>query len=144
MNETIGAVNTLINAGVRFCHPDTRFTLYKSIALPKLTYGLELCYLNATSSSNLETAAKELLKIPLQFISLNVLSELVDIPSMKDLMNVKRLNIVPQLMRNPLTRSILLNSAISNYSYFWREISVICELYNTTIYEILLLNKKPR
>ena len=40
----------LINAGVRFCHPDTIFTLYKSIVLPKLTYGLELCYLNATPS----------------------------------------------------------------------------------------------
>ena len=110
--------------------------LYKSIVLPKLTYGLEICYLNATSSLKLETAARNSLKylFNLSKRSLNLLSDLVYTPSMKDLMNVKKVNIVHHLMRNPLTRSILLNSATAKYSSFWKEISVICELY-ITIYD---------
>ena len=43
------AVNALITTGIRFCHPQTIFTLYKTIVIPKLLYGLELCQLNATT-----------------------------------------------------------------------------------------------
>ena len=92
LGEMWGVVNALVTSGIRFCHPDTIFTLYTSVVLPKLLYGLELCELNKTLSRKLDIAARTALKYLFNISkhSLNVLSEIVNVPSMSLLLNYKK------------------------------------------------------
>ena len=46
VSELWAVTDALIRSGIRFCHPYTIGTLYTSIVVPRLLYGLELCELN--------------------------------------------------------------------------------------------------
>ena len=143
LGEMWGVVNALVTSGIRFCHPDTIFTLYTSVVLPKLLYGLELCKLNKTLSRKLDIAARTALKYLFNISkhSLNVLSEIVNVPSMSLLLNYKKLATVSQLMKNGLTRSLLLSPLASIYSNVWLEISLICMRNSLDLYDVVLFPK---
>ena len=52
----------LVKNGIRFCHPGTIKQLFVSIAIPTLTYGLELCNLTVSLENKLDTEARKALK----------------------------------------------------------------------------------
>ena len=62
INEFWAATNALISSGIRFCHPNTIRTLFNSLLIPKLTYGLELCHLTNAYIDSLEHKARLSLK----------------------------------------------------------------------------------
>ena len=53
---------SLITAGIRNCHPNQIVTLFNSIIIPKLLYGLELATLSKTDADILNTQARICLK----------------------------------------------------------------------------------
>ena len=55
-------VKTLVRDGIRFCPPATIKQLFLSLAVPTLTYGLELCNLTQTILNKLDTEARKALK----------------------------------------------------------------------------------
>jgi len=66
INERIvkfrAVASSLITNGIRFCHPYTIVHLFNSLAVPTLTYGLELCKLNNELSNRLDIIGRSVLK----------------------------------------------------------------------------------
>ena len=54
--------HTLVHSGIRFAHPNTIVHLFKSLVVPKLTYGLELCDINKYLINKLDIAGNTALK----------------------------------------------------------------------------------
>ena len=106
INELFAVTSALINTGVRFCHPNTIFTLFNSLLLPKLLYGLELCQLNQTSIKKLNSCARATLKslFDLSKHSLNILEKIANIPSISEIIIQKKLNLIVLLMSNERTK----------------------------------------
>ena len=63
LNKFWTIIHSLIRAGIRFCAPKTTVHLFKSIAIPTLTYGLELCNLKNNTKIKLNTEGRSALKL---------------------------------------------------------------------------------
>ena len=55
-------VKTLINEGIRFCNPHTIKHLYSTLAVPTLTYGIELCDLRPQLLEKVDTEGRKAIK----------------------------------------------------------------------------------
>ena len=62
INKFWTVIYGLLNAGIHYCAPHTRVTLFRSIAVPTLTYGLELCNLGSTMKNKLNCEGRRALK----------------------------------------------------------------------------------
>jgi len=63
-------IHGLIKAGICYCAPETRISLFRSIAIPTLTYGLELCKLGAVTKNKLDCESRRAFKSSVQCLSL--------------------------------------------------------------------------
>ena len=134
------AVNALITTGIRFCHPQTIFTLYKTIVIPKLLYGLELCQLNATTKLKLDRVARTALKYMFNVSkhSLNILSELANCSSISSLLDYNRLFKIVQLLKNSVTRTLFLRPD----NTLWKELISTTTKHSINIYDVMLFPTK--
>ena len=101
----------LINAGICYCAPHTRITLFRSIAVPTLTYGLELCNLGQTVKNKLDCEGRRALKalFNVSKYSKNYLHQLFYLNSVSTVIKKNKMNLCNRLMRNPTTKPILLH-----------------------------------
>ena len=53
----------LIKSGIRFCQPLTIVHLFKSLAIPNLLYGLEICCYNNSLLNKLDAVGRSALKL---------------------------------------------------------------------------------
>ena len=108
--EFWNTVNALVKSGIRFCHPNTIFSLYKSILVPKLTYGLELCHINKTTMDKLNRCGKTALKqlFDVSKYSINILEYIAGLPTIEGIITSKKLNMVKSIIENSSTRNTLL------------------------------------
>ena len=113
-------VESLIKIGIRFCHPKTIKELYNSIAIPTLTYGIELCSLNDNLVNKLNIAGRKGLKalFNISVYSRNYLHTLLNIKHVSTIIMKNKLNLLTRLLHNEKTADILLQSLNETYQTF--------------------------
>ena len=124
INKFWGVVHSLIKGGVRFCHPSSIVDLYRTLAVPTLTYGLELTHLCQTDMDKLDREGRKALKFlfNLSKHSKNHLNTIYNIKQISTTINNNKLNLLRRMMNNDLTSNIILatlNSARKHPSLVW-------------------------
>ena len=115
INDFWAASKALITSGIRFLHPNSISTLYQSILIPKLCYGLELCHLNHTDTVRLQTNTRSAIKslFNISKFGRNYLHLALGIRNIIDIINKQKLYLLIRLLHNKTTRNIIL-SQLSN------------------------------
>ena len=103
-------IKTLIKEGIRFCHPSTIRQLYISLAVPTLTYGLELCDLSTTLLDKLDVEGRKALKslFNISIYSKNYLSKLLNIEKISTRLTKNKFSLLTRLLQSNKTSDILL------------------------------------
>ena len=111
LNKFWTVIHGLIKAGICSCAPHTRIALFQSIAIPTLTYGLELCNLGTTIKNKLNCESRRAIKalFDVSRYSRNFLNKLFHISSITQTVYKNKLNLCCRLLRNHTTRTILLH-----------------------------------
>ena len=93
-------INTLVKDGVRFCHPSTIRQLYTSLAVPTLTYGLELCDLSPAFIQKIDCEGRKALKSLMNISkhSRNYLEHLMNIEPISTRLHKNKLNPLIRLL----------------------------------------------
>ena len=94
---------SLISAGIRKCHPNQIVTLFRSIVIPKLLYGLELVELNKSDAVLLNTQARICLKalFGISKKSRNLLNTIYNLPDVTTHINKRKLSLLHLATKNP-------------------------------------------
>lgn len=135
---------SLITAGIRLCHPNQIVTLFNSIVVPKLLYGLELVTLTKSEADHLNTQARMCLKslFGVSKRSRNLLNKLYNLPDITTLIDSRRLH--RQIIHNksvaPYIFHLLTTNTNIDFSYV-HSTNRIINRESLNIYT-LLLNKK--
>lgn len=110
ISELWSVVTSLITSGIRHCHPNAIISIYNSIVLPKLLYGLELVDLTKTELEFLNRQARSSLKALFNVSknSKNLLNKIYNIPDISTLLEERKLK---------LFRQTLVNSSTCSYIY---------------------------
>ena len=140
-------IHTLINSGIKFCHPETIVSLFKSLPIPTLTYGIELCTLSESLLKKLDIEGRSALKalFGISKYSKNYLNTLLDVDHVSTLLIRNKLNLCCRLMNNPVTRKIILSSMeLNDYPSFMRDMYNITNSLKINIYDIIIHGKYPQ
>jgi len=142
------ATKALVRNGIRFCHPSTISYLYKSLLVPKLTYGLELCKLNNQQIEYINSQCRSALKslFNISKYSRNYLNIILNIPKASDTVEQNKLNLFIRLLRNNCTQNIILTQLATSLTTnsFVQEILDICSNLNINFYKLLIEKKLPK
>ena len=105
--ELWSVATSLIASGIRNCHPNTIVSIYNTIVVPKLLYGLELVELTKTEMEYLDSQARACLKTLFNISkrSKNDIHRLYSIPNVCSIIDERRLNLLRQLVCNKSTKS---------------------------------------
>lgn len=145
--EMWAITDTLINSGIRFCHPNT-ITLYKSTIVPKLMYGLELCRSLNTSFHHIERQARSALKhlFNVSKFSRNILEEVFDLSTVRESIVINKLKLFTRLLKMEVTQKILMKQLHQGYSNqsFLADIVRICETNELDFHRLLITRKSPK
>ena len=119
INKFWTVIYGLVKAGVCSCAPRTRISLLQSIAIPTLTYGLELCTLGTTIKNKLNCECRRAVKalFDVSRYSRNFLNKLFNISSITQTVHKNKLNLCCRLLRNETTRTILLHMLTVNNDF---------------------------
>ena len=103
-------VKTLIREGIRFCHPHTIKHLYNTIAIPTLTYGIELCNLTPQLSNKLDLEGRKAIKqlFNLSIHSKNYINSLLNIEYVSSRIIRNKINLFTRLLHGETTAAPLL------------------------------------
>ena len=98
-------IKALIKEGIRFCHPHTIKHLYNTIAVPTLTYGIELCDLTPGLANKLDTEGRKAIKqlFNLSIYSKNFLNSLLNIENISTRIIRNKINLFTRLLRGETT-----------------------------------------
>ena len=104
-------IQTLIKGGIRFCHPNTIAHMFKTIAIPTLVYGLEICNLSKDVLKKLDIQGRNALKslFNISKHSKNYLNPLMQIDHVSTIVIRNKLNLFTRLMRNKHTSEVILS-----------------------------------
>ena len=115
MNEFWAATNALISGGIRFLHPHTIITLFETMLIPKLLYGLELCELTKPLLTELDKNARIALKyiFNVSKYSFNILHEVFSLNKVSQILQHRKLKTLIRLLQNASTRKIIIGQSCS-------------------------------
>lgn len=118
IREMWSITSSLISAGVRKLHPNTIINLFRTLVLPKLSYGLEIVNMSLTESCSLDSQARSCLKslLGVSKHSRNYAHQIYDIPEVSHLLSSRKHLILRQLVNNRTTQRYLLHLATLNES----------------------------
>ena len=147
INEFWAVIHALIKSGIRFCAPQTIIHLFNSLAIPTLTYGLELCNISSTMNSKLDIEARSALKalFDISKYSKNYLNGLFHIANVSSIIKKNKLNFLVQLLSNNVTRGIILNMLTINpvYDMFTKNLRDIADNLNVVLEDLVFQGRKP-
>ena len=146
ISEFKAIISTLIRAGIRFSHPRSITQIFSTIAIPKLTYGLELCKITKELTTKLNIIGRSALKslFSISKFSKNLLNSFFNIDNVSTVVLRNKLNLFVRLMNNPVTSKLIL-SQLQHQTYensLIYEILQICQDYNIDFFQLLLSSKK--
>ena len=119
INKFWTVIHGLLKAGICSCAPYTRIALFRSIAIPTITYGLELCKLGITIKNKLDCECRRALKalFNVSRYSRNFLNKLFYINSISNTIHKNKINLCSRLLKNTTTRTLLLHMLAGNDNF---------------------------
>jgi len=122
ISELWAITTSLIAAGIRHCHPNSIVTIFNSILMPKLLYGLELVKLTKTDQESLNRQARMCVKslFNVSKKSRNYIHELYQILDTTTLIDKRKIRLFRQLLANTSTKEYvfrLLHSTDIDFSF---------------------------
>ena len=104
-------IYSLIKGGVRYCNPESISELYRTLAVPTLTYGLELCSLTQSQLDDLDREGRKAIKqlFSVSKHSRNYLHNLLSLTPISTTINNNKLNLLTRLMQHPTTKTVVLS-----------------------------------
>ena len=133
LNEMWSVTSSLISSGVRHLHPNQIVTLYKSIVIPKLLYGLEIINITHTEKQYLNTQARCALKhlFGVSKHAKNLLNLYYRLQDITILLDSRKLSFIHQLSQNKDTSKYTLHLiSLSNKD---RRYSILRNLHDTCV-----------
>ena len=149
VSEFWAATTASVSAGIRFCHPYTIRTLYNSLLLPKVTYGLEFCDLSDNNLlDTLNRQARNGLKsiFNVSKFSKNLINQILNIQPASETFRQQKLKCYIKLLKNEITREIIvfqLSSHPNINSFSWDVIN-ICHNMNIDVKDLTITKKIPK
>ena len=119
INKFLSVVHALIKGGVRFCQPESIVELYKTLAVPTLTYGLEIPHLSQNQLNTIDKESRKALKylFNLSRYSKNYLHAIFNIDHISTIIHNNKINLLSRLMCNESTRGVVLSTLQSPVLY---------------------------
>ena len=110
INKLWATTSSLISSGIRKLHPRSIATIYQTIVIPQLLYGLEIVKMSKTELDHLDRQGRACLKslLGLSKFSKNYLLNVFNLREVSALIANRRVQLLDQLIRNDLTRSYVL------------------------------------
>ena len=143
-------VYSLIKGGVRYCNPASITDLYRTIAVPTLTYGLELCSLTQRQLDDLDREGRKAIKqlFNVSKHSRNYLHKLLSLTPISTTINNNKLNLLTRLMQHPTTKSVVL-SMLSlpdgpPRTSFIHDVFTVMDNVGSNFYELLICQNAKR
>ena len=138
-------VYSLIKGGIRYCNPETITELYKTLAVPTLTYGLELCSLTQHQLDDLDKEGRKAIKqlFNVSKHSRNYLHKLLSLTPISTTISNNKLNLMTRLLKHDTTKSVVLSilsqpSGVAHKSFVQDVLNVVDSTDNNNFYNILL------
>ena len=147
INKFWSIIKTLIKGGIRFCHPLTIKQLYYSLAIPTLTYGIELCNLNDNLLNKLNVEGRKGLKalFNVSTYSKNYLNTLLNIEHISTVIIKNKLNLLIRLLHNKKTANIILQMLVNaKYKCFITDANNITSKLGINLMEMVVSRKYPK
>ena len=147
--EFWAATTALVSTGIQFCHPYTIHTLYNSLLLPKLTYGLEPCDLsNNNLLDTFNRQARNGLKsiINVSKFSKHLINQILNIQPVSETLRQQKLKCYIRLLKNKITRDIILFQLSSHpniNSFSWDVINIFHNM-NIDVKDLTITKKIPK
>ena len=96
ISELWATTSSLISCGVRKMHSNTIVSIFRSIILPKIMYGLEIAPLSRSFMDLLDTQCRCSLKVLLGFSkhSSNDINRFFNLNNISDIVNTRRINLL--------------------------------------------------
>ncbi len=112
INKFWALIHSLIRGGSRFCHPYSIVELFRTLAIPTLTYGLELTHLSDTEMKKLDSEARKALKFlfNLSPYSKNYLNTYFYIKPISNTIINNKIHLLSRLMNNTSTSNVILKT----------------------------------
>ena len=137
-------VHCLIKGGIRFCQPESIIELYKTLAVPTLTYGLEIPQLTHTQLNFLDTQGRKAIKFLFNIsqYSKNHLNNIFNIDDISNIIVNNKLKLVARLMNNESTRKFMLSTLQSDsvHQSTVRDCFQLAGKHGINFFDILLNN----
>jgi hypothetical protein len=141
-------VHGLIKGGIRFCQPDTIIEMFKTLAIPTLTYRLELTQPTQTQLDKLDVEGRKALKylFNLSGYSRNHLQQLYSIENISSTIINNKFKLISRLMDNPITRGVILSTLTSDANHQSAVIDChrLSQRYGVNFHDVLLSNNIPK
>ncbi|XP_065650767.1 uncharacterized protein LOC136078878 [Hydra vulgaris] len=139
-------IQSLIQAGIRFVHPNSIVQLYKTLAVPTLTYGLELCDHKEMLLQKLDIVGRIALKSLLNVSkhSKNYIHPLFCIEDISIVTQQNKINLFIRLLKNKMTFDIL-KSQLNNESGprpFVDSVKALCNSHKLNIEKLMQHKEK--
>ncbi|XP_065643112.1 uncharacterized protein LOC136074699 [Hydra vulgaris] len=139
-------IQSLIQAGIRFVHPNSIVQLYKTLAVPTLTYGLELCDHKEMLLQKLDIVGRIALKSLLNVSnhSKNYIHPLFCIEDISIITQQNKINLFIRLLKNKMTFDIL-KSQLNNESGprpFVDSVKALCNSHKLNIEKLMQHKEK--
>ena len=139
-------IHTLIKEGIRFCHPHTVKHLYNTLAVPTLTYGIELCDLTPQLVNKLDLEGRKAIKslFNLSIYSKNYLNTLLNIEHISTKIMRNKFNLFTRLLDGINTATPIMNMLESNNTgSFLTDLRRLAALHNIDIVQVIVSRELP-
>ena len=139
-------IHTLIKEGIRFCHPHTIKHLYNTLAVPTLTYGIELCDLTPQLANKLDLEGRKAIKslFNLSIYSKNYLNTLLNIEHISTKIMRNKFNLFTRLLDGINTATPIMNMLGSeNTGSFVADIRRLAGLHDIDLVQVIVSRELP-
>ena len=142
INKFWSVIHALIKGGIRFCQPESIIELYKTLAVPTLTYGLELPHLSQTQLDNIDKQGRIALKslFNISRHSKNHLNAIFNLDHISIIITNNKMNLISRLMCNNITRDVIISTlqSTSTHQSTVHDCYTIAATKGINFYDILL------
>ena len=103
---------SVFKGGSRFCQPYSICELYRTLAVPTITYGLELTHVTDTQMKDLDIEGRKALKFlfNLSPYSKNYLNSYFHIKPISDTINNNKIHLLAGLMNSQVTSNVVIQT----------------------------------
>ena len=137
-----------MKGGIRFCHPNTIIHLYKTLAVPTLLYGLELCDLGKSRLQKLDVEGRKGLKhlFNLSKYCRNYLNDVFEVDHVSTTIIKNKVKLFTRLLQNTDIREVILSIVQDEIPYpsFVQSVVNMSREFDFSFFNLLINNMYPK